>query len=104
MFKFNRWVAARLIEILLEIRKMRASTQHLADAITALAASVAAGNAEIQSELTALVAANAADDDAAVEASVQKIKDLSGSIDNAVATAQAALTTVPADPAAPAAQ
>lgn len=97
MFQWRRWVAARLIDILREISKMRASTQHLTDAINALATSVSNGNAQIKTELDALLAANANDDDAAVEASVQKIKDLSASIDTATSAAQAALTTVPPD-------
>lgn len=106
MFGFRWWVKARLIEILMEIRLMRASTQHLSDAVSALALSVSNGNAEIKSELDAILAAKDDDDTTAVEASVAKIKDLTGSIDAAVKAAQDALANPPAqtDPNAPPAQ
>lgn len=106
MFRFRRWLEARVIDILnhqvkilSEMRIMRASTQHLTDAVSALATSVAAGNDQIKTELDALIASNANDDDAAVEASVQKIKNIAKATDDAVAAAKTALTTVPADPA-----
>lgn len=106
MFQFRRWVTARLIQILTlltlilkEVTLTRASTQHLNDAVSALATSVAAGLVQINTELASLLENKAADDDAAVETNVANIKAISTSIDVAVKAAQTALTTVPADAA-----
>lgn len=104
MFHFRRWLAARVIDILMEIRFMRASTQHLSDAVSALATSVANGNAQINTELEALLAAKADGDDALIEAQAQKIRDITASTDEAVKAAQASLTVIPPDQPAPAPQ
>lgn len=95
LHKFRRWLLAPII---VEIMKMRASTQHLLDAVSALATSLAASNQQINDELTALLALKNVDDsDPEVEAQVQKIRDLTAASDKAVSDAKAALTTVPAD-------
>lgn len=102
MQHFRRWLLAPvtlwLKQIMKELETMRASTIHLTDAITALTTSLTASNAQINDELTALLALKNVDDsDPDVEAQVQKIRDLVTANDQAVAAARAALTTVPAD-------
>lgn len=99
MHRFRRWLLAPII---VEIMKMRASTVHLTEAIGLLAASLTASNQQINDELTALLALKNVDDsDPDVEAQVQKIRDLVTANDAAVATAKAALTTVPPDTGVP---
>lgn len=106
---FRRWRArpaqlAAIIKrqalILKELICMRASTQHLVDAVSALVTSLTASNNQIKSELDALLALQNVDNsDPEVEASAQKIRDLVAANDQAVAAAQQALTTVPQGPA-----
>ncbi len=98
------WLAipARLAAIHMEIRHMRASTQHLIDAVSALATSVQGATATIREELDKLAAATADGDADAVETQVTTLKGLTTSLDDAVTAAHAAISTVPA--AAPTAE
>lgn len=73
----------------------RASTQHLTDAVSALALSVQTATATIKEELDKLVDANTAGDDDAVDAQVATLKGLTQSLDDAVTAAHAAIATPP---------
>lgn len=81
---------------------MRASTQHLLDAVAALAGAVKSSADEIAEQVQNVLAARADGDDAAVEQAANRIKELTGNLQTAVDASNAAIQSVPAsDPAAP---
>lgn len=77
---------------------MRASTQHLINAVSLLTTSVTAAANTIRSEMSSLssMIKDGADDEA-IEAQAAKVSDLTSHLDAAVKETNAALGTIPPD-------
>jgi hypothetical protein len=78
---------------------MRASTQHLIDAVSALALAVKSSTDEIAEQVQNVLNAKNDGDDEAIEAAANRIKELTGNLSAAVDASNAAIASVPTGPA-----